>query len=79
LSDKSAELRHAHGCDADMTLHRNARPHDRFDIFSVIFVTLAFHHFGIGLVHEAAGIGDRLFGRDMETPIGHVDHAQSVF
>jgi hypothetical protein len=65
--------------DADMPRHRNAGANDRLDILGVVFIALAFHHFGISLVHEAPGIFDSLFRRDVEAPIGHVDHAQPIF
>ena len=51
--------------------------HDRLDVLGVILVAFALHHFGVGLVHEAAGVLHRLLGRDVEAPVRHVDHAQA--
>ena len=62
-----------------MALDRNARLHDRFDILGVMPVTFALHYFGVGLVHESAGVGDGLLLGHVEAPIRHVDHAQPVF
>ena len=78
LGEEAAELGHAHRRNADMALHRNTRLDDGLDVFRVVLVALAFHHFRVRFVDEAPGVFDRLFGRDVEAPIGHVDHAQAV-
>ena len=44
----------------------------------VMAVAFALHHLGVRLVHEAAGVLDRLLLRDVEAPVRHVDHAQAV-
>ena len=79
LGDEPAELRHAHRGDADVALHRNAGAYDRLDILRVVLVALALHHLGVRLVDEASGILHGLFRRNVEAPIGHVDHPQTVF
>ena len=79
LRDEAAELGHAHRRDADVALHRDAGLDDRLDVLGVVLVAFALHHFGIGLVHEAAGVLDRLLLGDVEAPVRHVDHAEPEF
>ena len=49
LCKKSAQLRHAHGCDTDVPLDRYTRFDNRFDVFGMVLIAFALHHFGIRL------------------------------
>jgi hypothetical protein len=73
-----AKLRHAHRCNADVALNGDAGFDDRLDVFGMMLVAFALHHFSAALGHVLRGIVHRLLRGQVKAHVGHVDHAQPV-
>src|SRR5471030_1493564 len=72
---KSTRLNSSHLGIAYAVFCWKKKKHDRFNIPGVILVAFAFHHFGIGFVHDTSLVCHCFFGCIVEAPVRHVYHS----